>query len=106
MAVDPRQALRDQLLRLAEGADVDPDQLRTSFLDLGSDTDDSTAAMTHLGVGPGGITIGSLRLADVVNAFKGVEAPQQVRDLGATQAELDAALRAAALIVIALEPRG
>ena len=111
---------RDALLSIAASAGDDESvltvRLRRALLDFGSETDDNVDAASRIDVGPFAATTSRKRqgmrlagthiaLASVVNAAEGSPVPQQVRDYfpDIQQAEWDAVLRVACLVLLSFE---
>ena len=120
MSETTKAKLRDALLAIAASAGDDESvltvRLRRALLDFGSETDDNVDATSRIEVGPFAATasrtgrgmrlVGTdIALASVVNVAEGSPVPQQVRDYfpDIQQAEWDAVLRVACLVLLSFE---
>ena len=114
---------RDALLSIAASAGDDESvltvRLRRALLDFGSETDDNVNAASRIEVGPVAATTcrkgqgmrlagTDIGLASVVNVAEGCPVPQQVREYfpEIQQAEWDAVLRVACLVLLSFEAPG
>ena len=118
-----RARLREDLFGIGTASAGDDavrtSELRSAFVDFGSETDDNRAATNRLEVGPldggdAGRTYLGMRLAGtrvgisaVVHAAEGCPVPEQVRQNlpGLTQEDWDVAMRLTCLVLLSLERR-